>query len=122
MSIFQGVLETANGIGFSIGPAIGGGLYEVGLHRLGAYGLQCIYEIIIYIQWIPGHTDIHNNGKADKIGKGGSRMHQEIKETPYDTVKQIAKQNSKELDVRRKKADLSSSIYQVQIPKIPSIH
>ena len=56
-----------------------------------------LYKVTICIQWIPGHTDILNNEKADKLAKAGSRMHQETKETPYDTVKQIAKQNSKEV-------------------------
>ena len=56
-----------------------------------------LYGIEITIQWIPGHSDIQNNEKADKLAKAGSRMFQDNNATSFETAKQIAKQNSKEV-------------------------
>ena len=58
--------------------------------------IKSLYNTEITIQWIPGHSDIPNNEKADKLAKAGSRMEQHNIETSYETAKQIAKLNSKE--------------------------
>ena len=56
-----------------------------------------LYDKEITIQWIPGHSDIRMNDKADKLAKSGSHMQQENIPTSYETAKQIAKQNSQEV-------------------------
>ena len=56
-----------------------------------------LYGKEITIQWIPGHSDIRMNDRADKLAKTGSHMQQENIPTSYETAKQIAKQNSKEV-------------------------
>ena len=56
-----------------------------------------LYGKEITIQWIPGHSDIRMNDKADKLAKSGSHMQQENIPTSYETAKQIAQQNSQEV-------------------------
>ena len=55
-----------------------------------------LHRITITIQWIPGHSDISMNDKADGLAKIGSHMPQENTQTSYDTARQIAKQNTME--------------------------
>ena len=59
--------------------------------------IKTLYGIEITIQWIPGHSDIKMNEKADGLAKKGSHMQQENIQTTYDTAKQIAKQNTQEV-------------------------
>ena len=59
--------------------------------------IKTLYGIEITIQWIPGHSDIKMNEKADGLAKKGSHMQQENIKTTYDTAKQIAKQNTQEV-------------------------
>jgi len=56
-----------------------------------------LYGIQITIQWIPGHSDIQLNDKADGLAKMGSHMPQENVNASFETAKQVAKQNSKEV-------------------------
>ena len=58
--------------------------------------IMSLHGITITIQWIPGHSDISMNDKADGLAKMGSHMQQENTNTSYDTAKQIAKQNTME--------------------------
>ena len=51
----------------------------------------------VTIQWIPAHCDIRWNDNADELAKMGSHMPQENVNTTYETAKQIAKQNTKEV-------------------------
>ena len=60
-------------------------------HLMNLYGIQ------ITIQWIPGHSDIQLNDKADGLAKMGSHMPQENVNASFETAKQVAKQNSKEV-------------------------
>ena len=55
---------------------------------------KTLYGIEITIQWIPGHSDVKMNEKADGLAKKGSRLQQENIQANYDTSKQIAKQNT----------------------------
>ena len=48
------------------------------------------------LQWIPGHTDIHGNDKADTLAKKGSQLPQPDRSTPINTAKTIIRQNYKE--------------------------
>ena len=59
--------------------------------------IMTLYNTQIIMQWIPGHSDIPNNERADKLAKAGSRMQQQEEKTPYETAKQTAKLNSKEV-------------------------
>ena len=56
-----------------------------------------LYGKEITIKWIPGHSDIQMNDKADKLAKTGSHMQQENTPTSYETAKIIAQQNSQEV-------------------------
>ena len=49
--------------------------------------IMTLYGIEITIQWIPGHSDIKMNEKADGLVKMGSHIHQENVQTIYDTAK-----------------------------------
>ena len=53
-----------------------------------------LHGITITIQWIPGHSDISMNDKADGLAKFPYAT--ENTDTSYDTAKQIAKQNTME--------------------------
>ena len=74
-----------------------------------------LYGKEITIQWIPGHSDIRMNDRADKLAKTGSHMQQENIPTSYETAKQIAKQNSKEIWLNDWTTDVKGrSLYQFQ--------
>ena len=59
--------------------------------------IMTLYGVKITIQWIPGHSDIKMNDKADGLAKKGSHMQQDNVQTTYDTAKQIANQNTQEV-------------------------
>ena len=63
----------------------------------GIENIMTLYGIEITIQWIPGHSDMKMNEKADGLAKKGSHMQQENVQTTYDTAKQIARQNTQEV-------------------------
>ena len=48
------------------------------------------------MQWIPGHTDLYGNDRADILSKQGSNKTQPPKATTLKTTKQIIKQKYKE--------------------------
>ena len=54
------------------------------------------YGVEIVMQWIPGHSDIPGNEKADTLAKKGSRQEQPHTETTYETARQIIRSNYKE--------------------------
>ena len=59
--------------------------------------IMSFYGVEITIQWIPGHSDIKMNEKADGLAKKGYRMQQDNVKTTYDTARQVAKQNTQEV-------------------------
>ena len=58
--------------------------------------LLSAYTIRLVLQWIPGHTDIAGNEKADRLSKKGAQQPQTHKPTPYRTAKQIIQHNYRE--------------------------
>ena len=56
-----------------------------------------LYGKEITIQWIPGHSDIQMNDRADRLAKTGSHMQQDNIPTSYETAKQMGQQNSLEV-------------------------
>ena len=54
------------------------------------------YNIEIFLQWIPGHSGVHGNEKADVLAKQGSSREQPTKPTNMQTVRQIMRNNIKE--------------------------
>ena len=53
-------------------------------------------KIQVYLQWIPGHSEILGNEEADKLAKKGSSLPQVNVPTSYETARIIIKQNAKE--------------------------
>ena len=54
------------------------------------------YNIRLVLQWVPGHTDIAGNEKADRLSKKGSLQEQPMKPAPYKTTRQIIRHNYRE--------------------------
>ena len=54
--------------------------------------LQAKYPIRLVLQWIPGHTDIPGNDKADMLAKKGAQTTQPNKPITLQTAKQKVKQ------------------------------
>ena len=54
------------------------------------------FNITVTLQWIPGHTDIAGNEKADTLAKQGTTMPQTDKPVSYTTTKQMIQNNIKE--------------------------
>ena len=50
----------------------------------------------IWLQWIPGHSDVQGNVKADQLARKGAQQEQFDTDVSLDTVKSILKNNSKE--------------------------
>ena len=59
--------------------------------------LLSAYASRLVLQWIPGHTDIAGNEKADRLSKKGAQQQQPLKPTPYKTAKQIINTNYREV-------------------------
>ena len=58
--------------------------------------LKTNHAIKLTMQWIPGHTDIHGNERADRLAKQGSLRTQPPKPTTLNTAKQMIKQTCKQ--------------------------
>ena len=54
------------------------------------------YGVEIIMQWIPGHSNIPGNDKADTLAKKGSGQEQPPTQTTFETAKQIIRSNYKE--------------------------
>ena len=54
------------------------------------------HKVELKMQWIPGHTDLYGNDRADILAKQGSNKTQPPKATTLKTTKQIIKQKYKE--------------------------
>ena len=52
------------------------------------HGLIETYGVEIVMQWIPGHSNIPGNDKADTLAKKGSRQEQPHNQTTFETAKQ----------------------------------
>ena len=61
-----------------------------------SHKLKTDFNIQLVLQWIPGHTNIHGNDKADTLAKKGSRLEQHNKSAPINTTKQIIRHIYKE--------------------------
>ena len=58
--------------------------------------LFAISSIRLVLQWVPGHTDLPGNDKADRLAKQGSSSNQPQKAITQQTAKMIIQQNYKE--------------------------
>lgn len=69
---------------------------NIDLLALSIHNLLTSYDIYLTLQWIPGHSDLQGNDRADKLAKEGAQKEQSDKPSSYTTVKQILRNNSKE--------------------------
>lgn len=63
---------------------------------LEANKIQTAFAIRLVLQWIPGHTNIPGNDKADKLAKQGSNSEQPQRPATLQTARKIIKENYKE--------------------------
>ena len=54
------------------------------------------FNIKVTLQWIPGHSGVHGNEKADTLAKQGATQAQPIQPVSIQTTKQILKNNTNE--------------------------
>ena len=59
------------------------------------------HGVNIYLQWIPGHTNITGNDKADSLAKQGAQLPQNDASASIQTAKQIIKQSKKKIWLNR---------------------
>ena len=69
---------------------------NIDLLALSIHNLLTSYDIQLTLQWIPGHSDLQGNDRADKLAKEGAKKEQSDKPSSNKTVKQILRTNSKE--------------------------
>ena len=55
------------------------------------------HKVMVTLQWIPGHSRVQGNEKADELAKQGAKCHQHNVSATMDTAKQIIKQRKKEI-------------------------
>ena len=68
---------------------------NIDLLGLSIHNLLTSYNIHLTLQWIPGHSDLEGNDRADKLAKEGAQKEQTDKPTSNNTVKQILRNNSR---------------------------
>ena len=61
-----------------------------------AENFKTTHSVNLKMQWIPGHTDLLGNERADKLAKQGSSKPQPPKPVPLKTTKNIIKQEYKQ--------------------------
>ena len=69
---------------------------DIELLTLSINNLLTSYDIQLTLQWIPGHSDLPGNDRADKLAKEGARKEQPDRPSSYNTVRQILRNNLKE--------------------------
>ena len=69
---------------------------DIAIIALQIHRLITAYNTRLVLQWIPGHTNIPGNEKADKLSKKGAQQEQPQVDTPYTTARQIIRNNYKE--------------------------
>ena len=68
---------------------------EISKAVLQIHRLLTVFPIRLLLQWIPGHTDIPGNERADRLSKRGAQQEQPQVNIPYTTARQIIRNNYK---------------------------
>ena len=55
------------------------------------------YDVQVSLQWIPGHSDIRGNDRADHLAKQGAGKEQTNKPCSYATARQVLRNNFREI-------------------------
>ena len=55
------------------------------------------HKVMVTLQWIPGHSRVQGNEKADELAKQGAKCHQKNVSATMNTAKQIIRQRKKEI-------------------------